>query len=60
MVAIIILILFAAFIYGGVRLWLHIYRSGLRRIARMNAEEADKLTRQRAAETDRGGWESHP
>jgi hypothetical protein len=41
---------FAAFCYGGVRLGLHIFRSGTRGIARIHAEEQDKLARQRQSQ----------
>jgi hypothetical protein len=41
---------FAAFCYGGVRLGFYIFRSGTRSIARIHAEEQDKLARQRQTE----------
>jgi hypothetical protein len=41
---------FVAFCYGGVRLGFYIFRTGTRGIARIHAEEQDKLARQRQAE----------
>jgi hypothetical protein len=41
---------FVAFCYGAVRLGFYIFRSGTRGIARIHAEEQDKLARRRQAE----------
>jgi hypothetical protein len=41
---------FVGFCYGAFRLGLYIFRSGTRNIARIHAEEQDKLARQRQAE----------